>query len=59
MEKHSVASADLVFKKTFSDVMTEQELWQWCHGPLVNAIWTEGRLENERSFLFVHSCIAT
>lgn len=40
-EEFSTNASDLVFKKTFADVMTEQELWQWLHGPLVQAMFPE------------------
>ena len=32
-------ATDLVFKKSFADVATEEEFWQWVYGPVVGAIW--------------------
>ena len=34
-------ATDLVFKKSFADVATEEEFWQWVYGPVVGAIWSE------------------
>jgi len=28
-----------VYKKDFSEIMTQTEMWQWLEGPLANGIW--------------------
>lgn len=48
-----------MFKKTFHDVMTTQELWQWCHGPLVNAIWPDEGLAEPGMMLFSNMLVGT
>ena len=55
-EEFSANASELVFKKSYADIMTTQEFWQWVYGPLVAAVFSSETSDEPAPMLFSNIC---
>ena len=51
LDEEFTQSDDLRFKKTFYDVMTAEEYWEFFEGPLMESIWQDGPASKGNGFV--------